>query len=105
MFMNKTNRDAVIAKLTAARKRLASFVMRVSGATLDDTAIIRNERVVLSGSPLECAIVGMWANTVGIAGVTLAAPDADDPEWTFIEIPLSGVESALAAAARGEVVR
>jgi predicted alpha/beta hydrolase family esterase len=97
--MTTTNRADHLAKLTAARRRMAAFVASASGAHLDDTAIVRDGNIVVSGHPLECALVAVWAARMGIAGVVVAPPDADDPDWTFCNISEAGIAAAIAKAA------
>jgi hypothetical protein len=92
-----TNTNTARAKFTESRRKMAAAVMAHTGAKLDDTATIVSDKIVLSGSVIECALVAAhFAETLLVDGVELDEPMAEDPDWTCVRIPCAGLTAALA---------
>lgn len=99
--MTKTNeaaRLAARANLNASRRKMAAFVMAQTGAALDDMATIHDGCIVLSGDKHECALVALYFLGLGVAGVTVDEPMADDPDWTCVRIPEAGNDMSILLA-------
>lgn len=82
-------------KLEAARARMKAFVERQTGAELEEACVIR-ETIVLGGRPAECEKVRAYMEGVGVEGVEVDALDPEDPELTFVRMPIAALELTLA---------
>jgi len=96
--MTTTNTDHR-AKLTAARRRMTAFVAAATGADLDArfTGIVA-DHVVLAGTPAEVEKVrAHFTDALGVVGVVVDEPAADDPDFTFVRIPEAACTARLNA--------
>lgn len=85
------------AQLNAARRRMTAFVAAATGAELDArfTGIV-DDHVVLAGAPAEVEKVrAHFTDALGVAGVVVDQPAADDPDFAFVRIPEAACTARL----------
>lgn len=84
------------AKLAAKRRQMAHFVMRQTGALLDDDPIVHDDRIVLSGQQAECERVATYMRAqLGVEGITVDPIDRELGAWTCVRVPIAELEGAL----------
>lgn len=86
---------------TDARKKMAAFIAAQCSATLDETATIVADHIVVSGSTAECMLVALYMTTILKVPGVVVDPEDTDPDlagWTCCRIPEAGLHAALKRA-------
>jgi hypothetical protein len=93
-----TDRQDARAMYRNVRRTMATAIMACTGARLDDEATIHADHIVIGGDRAQCEIArAHFADVLKVDGVTIDADVIpDDPEWTCLRIPESGLDAAIA---------
>lgn len=85
------------AQELAARRKMAAFISRQTGAKLDDDATIHDGHIVIGGEWSQCqAVAAYMYEQLDVEGVEVDELDPELAPWTCVRIPLEGLEKALA---------